>query len=141
MKTQMQKSKAFTLIELLIVVALIAITAAIAIPNYSQYVLRAGRTEARNMLLEVAARQERFRYNSPVYAANLAQLGLPTPYLSENQKYSLTMTAVAAAGAPSTYELTAVPQNDQLADRCGFLRINNVGTQTSENDVPNCWGR
>ena len=93
------------------------------------------------MLLEVAARQERFRYNSPVYAANLAQLGLPTPYLSENQKYSLTMTAVVAVGAPSTYELTAVPRTNQLADRCGFLRINNVGTQTSQNAVPKCWGQ
>ena len=141
MKTKIQKSKGFTLIETLVVLALIATTAAIAIPNYREYVLRAGRTEARNMLLDIAARQERFRYNSPVYAATLALLGLPTPYLSENRKYSLTMTVVAAAGVPSTYVLTAVPQANQIPDKCGFLRLNNVGVQTSQNSVPNCWGQ
>jgi type IV pilus assembly protein PilE len=133
MKIQLQKAKGFTIIELLIVMGIVAILAAVAVPNYRKYVLQGFRTEGRNMLLDVAARQERFRYNGP-YATNISKLGLPTPYESENKKYRLEMVATDL-----TYTLTAIPQRNQEQDACGFLTLDNLQQKTSQKVAPKCW--
>lgn len=68
-------STGFTLIELMIVVAIVGILAAIAYPSYQEYVLRGNRSEAQALLNDAAARQERYYTQNNTYADTTAKLG------------------------------------------------------------------
>ncbi|MEO8461477.1 MAG: type IV pilin protein, partial [Dokdonella sp.] len=71
----LKNTKGFTLIELMVVVAIVAILASIAIPSYSKYGFRTRRADAREMLMRVAAAEERFYTNGNTYTATLSALG------------------------------------------------------------------
>lgn len=148
-------TEGFTLIEMMIVVAIIGILAAIAYPSYQQYILRSNRTEGQALLNEAAAREERYfaQNNSYVSAAgDMAKLNLPnttssgtgddktSAALSTTGKYSLTVSKVASDGG---YTLTATPQGSQTADtKCGNLTLNAVGARgvsASGASVDSCW--
>ena len=73
--TIMHKQKGVTLLELMIVAAIIAIIGAFAYPSYMEYVVRAKRTAAATMLMQVADRQQQFFMDNKRYAANLTRLG------------------------------------------------------------------
>lgn len=152
-------SKGFTLIEVMIVVAIIGILAAIAYPSYDEYVKRGNRTEGQAFLSDVAARQERyFSQNNKYVTANTeagrTSLGLSSVD-SPTEKYTLTLAAgaAAAAGPPATpgdggYLITV---NQQFNDtKCGNLTLNALGdkgakgktTAGSDDDktfVLDCW--
>jgi type IV pilus assembly protein PilE len=131
------KAAGFTLLELMIVVAIVAVLMSIAIPSYREYVLRAGRAEARAALVDVAARQERFRYNQPGYALTLAELSAPAA--SENGKYAITMAA-----SLTTFVVTATPVDGQLQDGdCLAFSINQLGVKTATGTLGNqpCWAK
>ncbi|MCJ1883669.1 prepilin-type N-terminal cleavage/methylation domain-containing protein [Pseudomonas sp. LA21] len=134
-----------TLVELMLAVAIAAILAAIAYPNYRQYVLRANRTEGQALLLDAAVRQERYfaQNNSYIVAtAELARLGLPRVTVkgaeSTGGKYLLTVERGAEEGG---YWLTVTPQGTQAQDlRCGALSLNAQGEQHSAaGDAAECW--
>jgi type IV pilus assembly protein PilE len=130
-------AKAFTLIELLIVIAIIAILASIAYPSYERYVQRTRRADGREMLMRIAAAEERFYTNRNIYTANIgADLGLPLA--SENGYYNVA-AAIAAGG--QTFVLTATPQGTQNLDACGNLTINNTGFKAQSGSETNgkCW--
>ena len=130
-------AKAFTLIELLIVMAIVAILAAIAYPSYDRYVQRTRRADAREMLMRIAAAEERFYTNRNTYTADIAG-DLSLPVRSEESFYDMT-AAIAAAG--QTYVLTATPRLAQSSDACGSLTINNTGFkgQSGAATNGNCW--
>jgi type IV pilus assembly protein PilE len=129
----MQKQSGFTLMELVMTVAIIAVLAAIALPLYTRYVIRSGRTDARAALTEVAARQERYRYGNPGYATTLAQLGLGAT--TENGRYTISL-----ADGGATYTVSATPIGSQATnDACGILTITNLGVKGSANSDPECW--
>jgi len=71
----MAKQRGFTLIELMIAVVVIGILAAIAVPNYQEYMTRSKRTEGMALLQEMAARQERFYAQNNNYVTNNANIG------------------------------------------------------------------
>lgn len=112
-------ARGFTLIELMVVVMVIAILAAIAIPNYLEQSKKGRRSEAMSAVGELQLRQERWRAENPTYAtsANLATLGaVPTlPY------YTITPGNAPTATA---YTITATPTGKQTGDRCGNLVLN-----------------
>ncbi|MEH6617468.1 MAG: type IV pilin protein, partial [Porticoccus sp.] len=81
----MPKSRGFTLIELMIVVAIVAILVGIAMPNYREYVLRSNRAVAKGALLEVASRQEQYFLNNRSYTHLLADLGYPVSYYIDSE--------------------------------------------------------
>ena len=138
--------RGFSLIELMITVAIIAILAAIAYPSYTNHVMKSRRADGREMLMRVAAAQERYYTRLNAYTNTLAHLGLASG-ASENGYYVISSAAVAVGAggtAPATqqsYLLTATPQAAQAADKCGNLTLNNVGTRDRSGDDTNgrCW--
>ncbi|MHB9799446.1 type IV pilin protein [Pseudomonas sp. MT3] len=135
-----------TLIELMIVVAIAAILAAVTYPGYRQYILRANRTEGQALLLDAAARQERyFAQNSRYVVATgeLASLGLPRVgakgAASPGGWYLLTVEP--GTEADGGYRLTATPQGAQAQDlHCAALSLNTLGEQRSTaGETADCW--
>ena len=102
-------NRGFTLIEMMIVVAIVGILAAVAYPSYDEYVKRGNRTEGQAFLSDVAARQERYFSQNNAYVTANASLGKlygtgETTKKSPTEKYTLTLAAgaAAAAGPPAT---------------------------------------
>jgi type IV pilus assembly protein PilE len=136
----MRNSGGFTLIEVMVTVAIIAILAAVAYPSYQNYIIRANRSAAQSFMLEVSSRQERILLDARAYAANIAALGIsPPPSVSANY----TITSAAVAGPPPGYTVTATPIGNQLAKDtlCGTLTLDATGTKTADGSggVAQCW--
>lgn len=134
------RKRGFTLIELVVAIAIVAILSAIAIPSYRDSMFRARRADGREMLQRVASAQERFYTNRNVYTADLttvAGLNLGTTN-SEAGHYTL---AVALDATAQTFTLTATPAGDQVGDDCGNLTVNNVGARGFSGSQTNgsCW--
>ena len=130
-----------TLIELMIVVALVAVLASIALPSYRSYVIRTHRTEATTALLGIAAAQEKFYLQNNRYAiddelAVAPPAGLGILATTENGWYTLEITA--ADTETFTAEATAV--GGQADDsHCATFTLNAVGEKDAAND--DCWNR
>jgi type IV pilus assembly protein PilE len=133
------EASGFTLIELMIVIVVVAILAAIAIPGYRQYVLRTNRTEAKRTLLNVAAAEEKFYLQNNTYAGPSAlttppPAGLGIPGTTEHGHYTVAIDAADAA----TFSATATAQGGQAQDsRCASFTINQAGGRTATN--ADCW--
>lgn len=132
----MRRQSGFTLLELMIVVAVIAILMAIAIPSYLRYGYRARRPDGQELLLRIANAQERF-YSTENRYGSLTEVGFEDPAISEKSYYSVTLPAVSS----TTFTATAAPQSDQAKDDCGSLSIDSVGNKTSSGSTTNgtCW--
>ncbi len=128
----------FTLIELMMVVAIIGILASIALPQYSRYVDRAKRAEGKAALSDVAARLERFYSDNNVYATavNTIPPGANADATSENGYYNITMVT---AGTYQTYSLVATPTF--VDDLCGNLTLEHTGERkvSTATDPATCW--
>src|SRR5260370_39287820 len=85
----------FTLIELMITVAIIAVLAAIGYPSYTRYIARANRSAAESFMLEVTSRQERYLLDPRQYAAGLSSLGMTVPG-TVSPDYGVTSTHLSA---------------------------------------------
>lgn len=151
-----QRAQGFTLIELMIAVAIMAVLIAVALPAYNQYVITAKRSLARAELLKVMARQEQFFVDNKKYAATtLADLGYPGVTYAINghgdasaanaadRTYVIRLAAAPAATATS-YTLEAVPQLKQADDtKCQTLTLSSLGvkglTGGATGSVADCW--
>ena len=127
-------TKGFTLIELMIALAVVSILIATALPSYRDYGRRAVRTEAQSYLISAQVRQQQFLVDTRAYAATVADLGVPLPN-RVTAAYDLSLTVVA--GTPSTYTLTATPKNDQTSEACGVLSVRHDGAKTAAKS--GCW--
>ena len=123
----------FTLIELMIVVAIIGILAAIAVPAYSEYVTRAKRADGKAGLLAVQLAEEKWRANHTSYGSS-TDIGISS---SPDSHYAITYTNIGAG----TYTVTAAPSFTD--GKCKNLVINQAGTKsvTGTDSVANCWGK
>jgi len=134
------QQQGFSLMELMIVVAVIGILAGIAYPNYSEYVKRGNRSEGQAFLNDVSARQERyFAQNNAYITSNndVAKLALKNGLVSETGKYQLVLSSSNNDGG---YTLTA---NQQFNDtKCGNLTLNARGVRGrtgSDMSIADCW--
>jgi len=132
MQGYLSKQKGFTLIELMIVVIIIGIIAAIALPSYQEQVRETRRVNAQSDLLELASYMERF------YTENFTYAGAALPF-NESPKQGDTKyydLAIAASNATS-YRLSAAPKNTQANDRCAAMTVNHRGEHTAA--LNDCW--
>lgn len=123
----------FTLIELMVVVALVAILAAIAFPSYAQFMQRSRRAEVQALLQDIALKQQQRLLDVRAYANTLAALNVGIPS-SVSPHYAIAI-ALGAGGAAS-FTLTATPQGAQSSDTCGTLTLAHTGVKTP---AANCW--
>ncbi len=132
----------FTLVELMIVVAILGILAAVALPAYQQNVRSGARAEAQSLLLQVAANQERFYSDNNTYSANANPLASPAvaTLTSESGAYQVSVAACGTGTIANCFVATATPQGTQTADSCTTLTLTNTGLKGSTGDtVANCW--
>ena len=131
--------RAFTLIEVMIVVAIIGILAAVAYPSYTEYVERGRRNDAKSVLLEAAQFMERRFTESRTYVGTT----LPAPFQKSPREgagwYLLTLSNLGV----TTYAVTATPISTWTPKKCGALTLNQVGAQSvsTSDSVADCWNR
>lgn len=125
----------FTLIEVMIVVVIVGILAAIAYPSYEQYLVKSRRAVAKQFLMDIAQRQEEYFLNVNSYLStdgcagvgNWGALGLVEP---EDSKGYYCYTVTSNGGCNSRYLLTATAQNRQVKD--GNLTLDACSTKTGK---------
>lgn len=119
--------KGFTLVELMVVIAVIGILASIVVPSYQDYLRKGRRAAAQSLLMDVAQKQQQYLLDSRSYAADLTTLKVTTPDDVANY-YTITMDV--GNGAPPSFTVTATPNSgtDQASDPT--LTIDNTGKKT-----------
>jgi type IV pilus assembly protein PilE len=145
LESRKHASSGFTLIELMVTVAIVTILATIAVTSYTSQVRKSRRTEAKSALLDLAGREERLFSTTNTYSGDEAFLGyatVSTPMTNMpfgNGYYQLTAVAPTA----TTYTLTANPVGSQAGDAaCGSFSVNQLGVQTvtGTSTAASCWG-
>jgi type IV pilus assembly protein PilE len=131
--------------ELIVAMVIIAVLAAIAIPNYTAYIQRSNRAEARAALLEAANwmerwRTERGRYDDPANANN------PPPAFPWAQvpRTGTARYTVAVVATPAAYAITATATGTMTGDACTTLAIDQTGARTftgASGSQEVCWNR
>lgn len=134
------KNAGFTLMEIMIVVVIIGVLGAIAIPSYSSYVTRGKRSEGRTALLDAAAKLERFYSDNSRYATADDTFPALTNFSTstETGKYNLSITT---SGTYQAYTLTAAPTFTDAV--CNNLTLTQAGTKGADGtgSVTDCWGK
>ena len=137
------RARGFTLLELLIVTAILGLLAAIAIPAYSGSVLRSQRAEARIQLITVASDLERFFASNNRYITDATPLQAPATAgrtLTTTNGFYLISVAAGDTGIDSSFVATATAQGEQLADACHTLTVTGTGVRGAGGaSVEECW--
>lgn len=136
-------ARGFTLMEVIVVMVVLGILAAIAIPNYSEYIRRGHRAAAQEYLLSLASRQVQFYLDRRAFAESdvCPPVAPATTCLNATRPAELanryTVAVAAAAGPPATFTITATPTGTQAGERCGNLTIDQTGARGAA--APGCW--
>lgn len=147
MENEYQKTKVqgFTIIEVLVVVAILGILAAIAIPGYTKYVTNARRADGKSALVAAAQAMERYYTNNYDYGSmnGTDYSGADIPDKSDQELYNITVTEANATDF--SIEAVADPNGKQAGDTlCKTLTINHLGEKGAKNaqntdTTDDCW--
>lgn len=136
-----RSSRGFTLVELMVTIVVGAILAAIAIPSYQSQIRKSRRTEARNAVLDAAAREERFFATHNFYSQTGTDLGYAAFPAPVGNYYTLNVLCSDKACATG-FTVTASPTGPQLNDTaCASLTVDQTGLQTATPvaNAATCW--
>ncbi|RDS86849.1 type IV pilin protein [Dyella psychrodurans] len=139
----MDRTKGFTLLEVVIVTAIIAMLSALAASSYRHYVFRARRTEARHMLMSIAHGEERWYATYNRYTDDLSKFGYATAAVSPHANYEVVLTV--EGNDAQGYAVAALPANSQIGDSCGVMTLDSTGAKTPDrsdraaNANGHCW--
>lgn len=141
--------RGFTLIELMVVIAIVGVLAAVAYPSYTDYVTRSKRATAKSFLVTLADRQEHFFLDNKRYAIDLNELGYGNAFVTiDNQGNSIPALAadrIYAAGVvnvtPTSFLALAVPQLNQAINDtdCGNMMLDQAGFKSNSGVNTDCW--
>jgi len=140
MKNRTAKTAGFTLVELMIVIAIIGIISAIAIPSYDSYMKKSRRADAKVALSKMADRQERYYLQNNTYSAAVNDVGGAA---TEEGFYTLSINSADVNGFQLT--ATAIPGGQQANDTdCLLMYLSSTGARESGaapggGDLKNCW--
>jgi type IV pilus assembly protein PilE len=122
----MNRNRGFTLIELMIVVAILGLLAAVAYPAYGRYLVNGNRAAAQSHMLELALAESQYFADTRSYAGTVGALGMTTP-TAVSSKYTIS---IATTASPPTFTITARPVVGSSQAAEPDLTINNAGTKT-----------
>lgn len=123
----MKAQNGFTMIELMIVVVVIGILAAVALPSYQSYMVKSNRAVTQAFMADIANREKQYLLDARAYASTLSTLGLTVP-TSVSKHYSGCCTITVVATPPS-FTITATPTSSQQSSD-GALTLASDGTKT-----------
>lgn len=131
----MKQTKGFTLIELMITVAIVAILAAIALPSYQSHIRKARRVEAQAYLMDLAQRQQQYFTDNRSYATTIDAAGLNAAVPSSVSTYYTLVLPIASGTiavpgqtSPPAFTITATAIDTQIVD--GDLKIDSTGARS-----------
>jgi type IV pilus assembly protein PilE len=129
---QLKQARGFTLIELMIVVAIIGILAAIGYPAYKDQIRKGRRADGQSMVMDAMAREERYYTDNNTYTSDPADIGYTADtngdFISSEGWYKLTAGQCGTQALTACVKLTGTAQNDQAAD--GNLTLDSTNTKT-----------
>ncbi|MGB0449943.1 MAG: type IV pilin protein [Porticoccaceae bacterium] len=124
------KAAGFSLLELMIVIVIVAILAAVAYPSYQQHIVRTKRAAAQQYLLEVSSLQHQFILDNHSYATTLSALGT-SPATAVGDNYTVTITGVNNTASPPTFTLQAAPKSGTTQQGSDTLTVNHLGQKNA----------
>lgn len=146
LKTKRSRRRGFTLIELMIAVAIVGILLRVALPVYWQSIQKAHRTDAKTALFDLAAREQQYYSTNNAYTATTTLLGYATtPSVavvnSGTTSYTLTVQVPdPASNNAVSFLATATPSGKQADDTaCGSYTLSSTGAQGNSGTATACW--
>ena len=129
MSPAMKKNRGFTLIELMITVAIIAILAAIAFPAFDSQTRKSNRAAAQAQMMDIAAREQQYLMSARQYTSTLSDLNYVTP-ADVAKWYGNPVVTVDNTATPPTWSIKATPIAGSKQEKDGFLILDSTGTKT-----------